>query len=553
MNMRIQNILRHCLAMGVFCGAGLAAQASTLVTFEIEMSAQNPTSVAVRGSFNDWGNSQPMWALTNNGLGVWSGTFEDTNAPGTVESCKFFYQPGDNWEADPNRQFILASGTQSLPLTMWNVKDWPVPVNNVKFQLDMTAQVVLGTFDPNTGYVRVSGGFNNWSGSLDFTNDLAATGSATNIFSQTLEISGFPGSQPGNYKFRSPIGDTWETIPDRPSFTLVGGDQVLPVVYWNNQAPATPTNGLVVFQVDMTPQVLTGGFINGTDEVRVSGAFNGWGNGDLLTNDAAILNNGSNVYSTTLSITDFPNTAFRYKFRARGGWESAAIHGVGGNLDREFTMVGGDQVLPLVTYNDASLCDLLLQDTTVTFRLHLTNGTTGIDGSVFNSATDSIYINGEILPGGWQGWNVFLPVLTNNPIGSDFYEYTQVIPAGTTRAAKFKFGIVNGADNEAPQFADHTQYIRSTGPTYTMPPAEFGTNYAATRVEAAFGSLVAGPSGGGNVMISWLGGPCVTLQSRTNLTTGAWVDHPATDGGASTNWSNTGGLRVFRLQKRPQP
>jgi hypothetical protein len=262
-------ILRGLLGVGLLCGAGVAAQAANNVTFQIDMTAQNPSAVYIRGSFNDWGNSQPAWALTNNGSGIWSGTFDDTNTPGTVESCKFFYQPGDNWESDPNRQFVLAAGGQTLPLTTWNVKDWPVPVNHVKFQVDMSAQVVLGAFDPATGYVRVSGGFNGWGNSADFTNNPAAPGSETNIYSQTLEVSGYPGSQPGNYKFRAPIGDTWETIADRPSFTLVGGDQVLPVVFWDNRAPATPTNAVVTFKVDMTPQVLTGGFTNGSGEERV--------------------------------------------------------------------------------------------------------------------------------------------------------------------------------------------------------------------------------------------------------------------------------------------
>lgn len=545
----------------VLLGAGLAvAQAQNPVTFQVDMTSQSPTSVFVRGTFNGWDTS---WALTNDGNGVWSGTFNDANSAGTVESCKFFYQPGDNWEGDPNRQFVLESGGQTLPLTSWNVKDWPVPVNNVKFQIDMTAQVILGKFDPALGYVRVSGAFNGWSSSQDFTNDPTAIGAATNIYSETLQISGFPGSQPGNYKFRAPIGDSWETISDRPSFTITGGDQVLPVVYWDNVLPAVPTNANVVFQVDMSPQVLTGGFINGSDIVTVSGGFNGWGAGDLLTNNPTLPGLESNIYSTTISLTAFPNDSYRYKFRANNGWESAAIHGVGVNLDREFSIVGGDQVLPLVTYNDASLCDVLLQETTVTYVLHLTNGTVATDGTVFTNVPDTdpehvvIVINGEMLPGGWQGWSAFsLPQLTNNPPGSAYFECPLVLPAGTSRAQKFKFGIVGPAttkvDNEAPQYMDHIQYIRGSGAAYTMTPVEFGTNFSATRVEAAFGDLKAGPPSGGTVPITWMGSPCVTLQSSPNVN-GPWTDLPVTDGSNSTNWPNAGGQQYFRLQKRALP
>ena len=269
--MNTPKILRSLLGVGMLCGAGIAVQAANSVTFQIDMTAQAPSSVLVRGTFNGWGTT---WALTNNGADIWSGTFDDTNAPGTVEVCKFHYEPGDNWESGADRQFVLANGGQVLPPTTWNVKDWPAPVNNVKFQMDMTAQVLLGKFVTGSDYVRVSGGFNGWVASADFTNNPAAAGDAVNLYSQTLQVSGFPGSTSGGYKFRSPIGDTWETIPDRPAFTLAGGDQVLPVVYWDNVAPAMPTNANVKFQVDMTPQVLTGGFINGSGEVRVSGAFN---------------------------------------------------------------------------------------------------------------------------------------------------------------------------------------------------------------------------------------------------------------------------------------
>ena len=548
--------LRRLLCAGLLCGAGLTAQAQNPVTFQVDMNSQPAAvDVFVKGSFDGWGAGQQ---LTNDGTGVYTGTVNIASSPGTVIACKFMYNPGAAWESDPNRQFVLAGGAQTLPLTAWDVKDWPVPNNNVTFQIDMSAQIVLGTFtNYPDGYVRVSGGFNGWSASVDFTNNPAATGSASNVYSQTLTVAGFPGSTPGNYKFRAPIGDTWETIPDRPSFTLVGGDQVLPVVYWNNQAPATPTNANVTFRVDMTPQVLTGGFINGTSEVRVSGAFNGWGTGDLLTNNPALTTVASNIYSTVLAITNFPNTAYRYKFRANGGWESAAIYGVGVNLDREFTLVGGEQVLPLVTYNDASLCDVLLQPTAVTFVLHITNGTVAIDGTVFtNDPPDTrLFINGEF--NGWQGWNEFLPQLTNNPPGSDFYDITINLPAGAPLAQKFKFGIIGpatlNADNEAPQFEDHIQYVRTFNSSYTMPAAEFGTNYASTRVQPAFGNLKAGTPSGGNVPITWLGGPCVTLQTRTNLSVGSWIDHPSTDAKGSTNWPNTGGAQMFRLQKRALP
>lgn len=576
--------LRRLLGAGLLCGAGLAAHADDTVTFQVDLSrytnsagAQAATLVDVRGAFNGWGAGS---TLINNGANVYTNTFNVVGAAADKLQYKFTYTtpPGVTWEEDNpppgagqppaegnNRVLQLIGGDQVLPVVPFYAPSVTPPLdfsdNNVTFQVDMTAQVAIGAYTHGQP-IRVSGAFNSWGDGNDMTNNPALSGVATNIFSCVITIAGSVGSQGGQYKFRANSG--WENDgvgaggAQNRNFTIAGGDQVLPVVYYNNIPPATPTNGNVTFRVDMTPQVLTGGFNNGTDEVRVSGGFNGWGNGDLLTNNPALPTVESNVYSVTLAITNFPNSAYSYKFRANGGWESAAIYGIGVNLDRQFFLAGGDQVLPLVTYNDASLCDVLLEPTATTFVLQITNGTVGTDGTVFVKdppGTTRLFINGEF--NGWQGWNEFLPELVNNPAGSDFYEITIALPSGAPRAQKFKFGMLGATtsnlDNEAPTYADHISYIRTFGPTATMAVAQFGTNFSATRIQPSFGNLVAGPPTGGTIPITWLGGPCVTLQTRASLTTGSWVDHPATATLGSTNWPNAGGAQMFRLQKRPLP
>ncbi|MCC6823932.1 MAG: hypothetical protein IT579_24705 [Verrucomicrobia subdivision 3 bacterium] len=323
-----------------------------------------------------------------------------------------------------------------------------------------------------------------------------------------------------------------------------------------NPAPAPVTN-LVTFRVDMSAQILSGAWTpEEPNTIRVAGAFTSWGDGVDLTNNPALSGNASNVYSTVITIVDLPDTRFEYKFRATGGYESPASTG---GQNRSFNLSSGSQVLPLVYYSDDSLCDLLLQPTAVTFVLQLTNGTPDKNGIPFDSANDQVFINGpQLFPdNAWATWNISLPQMINNPAGSDFYELTLEIPAGRSRAMVVKFGIAGAGhgslDNEAAQNENHLQYIRATGSTFTMPVAQFGTNYAATRVEEAFGNLKAGPPSGGNVPITWLGLPCVTLQTRTSLTAGSWADLPATDATSSTNWPNTGGVQLFRLQKRSQP
>src|SRR5262249_54128437 len=151
--------------------------------------------------------------------------------------------------------------------------------------------------------------------------------------------------------------------------------------------------------------------------------------------------------------------------------------------NRNFTLAGGDQVLPLVYYSDYSLCDLLSQDTVVTFTLHLTNGTVATDGTVFDGS-QAVKINGEF--NGWALWDALLPDMT--PIGGDLYQYTTLIPRGRGIAQNFKYSI-GGPDNEAGYAVNHVQYIRTLASTFNFPTTEFGTNYAAIRVESSFGNL----------------------------------------------------------------
>lgn len=418
--MTITKTLRSLLGVGLLCGAALAVQAQNPVTFQVDMTSQPlATDVFVRGSFNGWGTVNQ---LTNNGSGVYTGTVDIATT--TLQECKFNYNPGDVWESVANRQFVVAGGAQTLPLTSWNVSDWPAPINQVTFQVDMTAQVLLGAFVP-------------------------------------------PGAT-----------------------------------------------------------------------IQVSGAFNGWGGTDFLTNNPALSGNASNIYSMIIPVAGFPTgPGPEYKFRANGGWESVN--------NRTWTVTGGDQILPLVYYNNDSPCDLLQQDTTVTFVLQITNGTVAMDGTVFNGG--NLYVNGAFP--GWAGWDALLPQPVNNPGGSDFYEYTLLIPRGRPLAQHFKFSI-GGADNENGMFMDHVQYIRTLGSTYTMPVCHFGTNYNATLAEASFGNLAIGAASGGTVPITWQGRQCVTLQTRSDLTAGVWTDLPATDTTQSTNYPVGSGSQFFRLQKR---
>ncbi|HWQ90122.1 MAG TPA: hypothetical protein VN673_00505 [Clostridia bacterium] len=424
------------------------------------------------------------------------------------------------------------------------------PADQVTFNVDMS-HMTNSAGSPAYSEVRASGAFNGWS------QDSILVNNGANIFTNTFEVPA-----DGNYKYTCLINGAveWEAGNDH-SMTLTGSPQTLPLLVFNygGIVPIDFTTNNITFQVDMTAQ--GDAFLNAGGQVRVSGGFNGWGDGGLLTNNPSAEYPTNWWYSETFTVITqlVPPSApadrkiNRYKFRANGGWEEPLTLNVTGSNDRWWdATTTGDRVLPLVFYSDASPCELLSQETTVTFQLHLTNGTVAVDGHVFDNSVDTVHVNGESLLGAWQSWNVFLPQLIREA-ETDMYTNTFIIPPGRPRNQKVKYGI-NGLDNEAPTYQDHIQWIRTTNTTYVMAPVEFGTNYASARVQEQFGGLTISKPAAGSVPVTWLGGPCVTLQSRGSLGAGApWVDLPATDSTSSTNVPQTGTEQYFRLNKRWSP
>lgn len=585
------NTVRRLLGVGLLFGAGLAVRADDTVTFQVDLSRytnsagqQAATLVDVRGGF---ASPLPTWGsgmtLINNGANVYTNTFTVPGNSGDNIQYKFTYTTpaGVTWEDDNpppgagqppdagnNRVLLLTGGTQTLPVVPLYAPSVTPPIdlgnNTITYRVDLTEQVRLGNFLPGDD-IRVTGApaaITSWGAGVVMTNDPALSGDASNIFSAVVVVPGTPGTLGGEFKFRMNSGWEETAIGNNRNFTILGGDQVLPVYYYFDQPLGDVTNANVMFQVDMSPQVISGGFTNGASAVTVSGLFNGWSAGTPMTNDPALSGTASNVYSCWITVANpagtVPATTVglpnRYKFRADGGWESAAIYGVGNNKDRQVIYTGGDQILPLVTYNDASLCDVTLHPTDVTFVLHLPNARLDNNGIPFDKVNDKVYINGAFLS--WPTWNNTLPELTNNPVGSDYYEITLPIQSGDRRL-QYKFGIDGpghgGLDNENPTYSDHVKYIRNNNNSFTLPVTEFGNLYLSTLVEPVFGNLLAGAAVGGNSLITWLGGPCVTLQSRATLNAGPWIDYPATSSSGSTNWPTTGDQRYFRLQKRPLP
>jgi hypothetical protein len=163
------------------------------------------------------------------------------------------------------------------------------------------------------------------------------------------------------------------------------------------------------------------------------------------------------------------------------------------------------------------------------------------------------YNNGG--PDSWFPWSgginpVSTPMqfeLFEEGLTGTIYTNTILFPAGTPLAFHYKYGMDIGSqdsatDDEANFPLDHMRVLRSTANNtaenpYVLPTDTFGYMYYEpyfTSGDLGGANLSVGNGSRHTVAVTWLGLPGVQLQVRTNLTKGAWIDLPATDG---TNWT----------------
>lgn len=417
----------------------------------------------------------------------------------------------------------------------------------VTFQIDMASETATPTL------VTIAGSFNGWSYQNPSWGLVNAGGT---IWTNTFTISDPPGTVE-SCKFIDNVTG-WESIPNR-QFILGGYTQVLPLTEWNtNDWPGPPTNQ-VTFQVNMSEQIYLGNFTNGDPHgsITVSGDFEGWDNGIVLTNNPTLSDQASNVYVCVAPIVGYPgSTTIRYKFRMNGGWES-------GN-NRTALITNANQVLPLVYYNDYRPTIPIR----VTFSIVVTNGTLDDAGVPFIKGIDTLWINGDFL--GWWLWKT--------GVGGGAAAGDQMVEVGSSdtytnsflvQVDNFPFYMnykysVDEFDDENGFGTNHVREIRSW-PTYVCPTdvwswtvlqPDNGNPYTAglaptNIIEPDFGYLTIGKPSGGNVPITWLGRPGVVLENESSLTSGSWTTSNGTSGTQSTNWPVSGGNQFFRLMTVP--
>ena len=222
---------------------------------------------------------------------------------------------------------------------------------DVTFQVDMTAQVLNGNFDPASGTVAVPGDFNGWSTTQNLcTNDPTALN--TNLYTAVVQIVNGVGTTEG-YKFWAsvPVNSGWETMADNRTFQIIkGASQVLPVVFFSNVDPADllPEDTLVTFTVNMTNAVGTDAhvFDPSTDQVYINGDFyNGWNGNTWDTTLPQLTNNpvGSRLYSIQSLVPQGNSDSLTYKFSINGSDNEAPS----GQNHFRYVRTAGAYTLPL--------------------------------------------------------------------------------------------------------------------------------------------------------------------------------------------------------------
>jgi len=320
-----------------------------------------------------------------------------------------------------------------------------IPTYAVKFTVDMTAQQQLGNFVPGTDPVYAGGSFQTNPFAFNDFPLVQSNGSA--IYTNTYLVADATNTvEVYKYKFHSVANatDSYDADPNR-SFTLKGGGQVLPTVYFD-YVPASPsaTTNFVTFTIDMGPQIYLGRFDpSAGDLIKVYGLFEQphWSGNfppvGFLTNNPTLSGNASNIYSGTFVDGNYPGTVMTYKYVISPAGTGTTYED---GSDRTLVASNGVSLLPLAYFNGistyASNNITFLVDMTAPImagQLNLANGDTVGCAGTFQTNSFGVADRGFIL--------------TNNPalsgLASNIYRGTYVdrnLP-GTSERYKFVINI----------------------------------------------------------------------------------------------------------------
>jgi hypothetical protein len=271
-----------------------------------------------------------------------------------------------------------------------------VATGTVTFQVDMSVRICEGNFTIGD-QVSVPGSFNGWTPGATVAEDL----DGDSVYTATAEI------EEGSIEYKFHDGNDWESVDNR-MYTVVAGQQFIPVVFFNNDDVCNPPtmDVPVVFQVDMSVKMVEGSFTPPVEWVGPRGSWQGWSPGDTMTDG-----DGDSIYTVTQMIQE--GSAIEYKFVIRNDdasdtWED----NIGGN--RQYTVPPGGGTIDVVYFdNDAVVSIPVVQNILMKTNMSTYFGMGWFDPSL----GDSIQVRGAF--NSWAG------DVCEDPLALLQYEYVE--------------------------------------------------------------------------------------------------------------------------------
>ncbi len=217
------------------------------ITFQVSMKAmfqkglfQTGDTVSVNGTFNNW--TPKVNILTNSGHDSIYTTTIALPANDPIQYQFWKSRGPTNWELSygDDRLYSVPDTSAVIPVVFFNNQ---YPNINVTFQVNMSVQMLQGSFRPDSGdVIQVRGDFNSWGVPPDTLTDP----NHDSIYTKTISI---PAQASYGFKF-------WKTYRNGQDFEIIGGnlgtnrgltlgshDTTLPVLYYNDDS-ATPTTSV---------------------------------------------------------------------------------------------------------------------------------------------------------------------------------------------------------------------------------------------------------------------------------------------------------------------
>jgi hypothetical protein len=403
----------------------------------------------------------------------------------------------------------------------------------VTFQVNMSAQVALGNFNPASDVVLVAGDpLNSWS---ETDSPLAPSLGDTNIWVGTFEVTGTAGNT-AQYKFliATASATTWEgnvgsggTTGNR-TFTVADTDQTLPVAYFNNVTGGTSVSADVTFRVNLSVQVEQGTFDPVSGTVSVAGEFNSWSTTAFELAQSA---SEPNLWVGTLKLSGSPESSVSYKFVMNGGsWEGNV--GPNGAQNRSLTLSQTAQILPIVFFDNVTAVP---KNIPITFQVNL--GVLIAQGG-FDPDTGTVSVAGDPL----NAWDTAASLLTRSVTDPNLWTGMFDVNSWTGAVLLFKY-VLNGSTwegNVGPDGTQNRSYTLASTDPQTLPIAYFdNVNH--------LGALSLSAIVGGQLTLSWTAGPQIRLQTAADLANPVWQDVPNTLGQGSVTVPMGTGRGFYQL------